>query len=82
MKRDVKKYCPKCGVENNISDAYCINCGFSFVKRKKKKINWVLAIILILIFLWIFYTTLTKQALIPEKVTDLLKGFNFSKVKN
>lgn len=82
MKRDnTKKFCPKCGVQNNATDAYCINCGFSFMKRKKGKTNPLLVLIFILICGWIFYRTFTKQPLFPTQITEILKSFNFSKVK-
>jgi ribosomal protein L40E len=82
MKRDnTKKFCPKCGVQNGISDAYCINCGFSFIKRKKNKTNPILLLLLLLIMGWIFYRTFTKQPLIPTELSSLFKSLNLSKVK-
>ena len=77
-----KKYCPRCGTQNNISDAYCIKCGFAFVSRRKRSGFGVFLTILILaIVAWFFYRTLMKQPLIPEEMSSILKNLTLPKLK-
>lgn len=69
------KYCPKCGAGNDISDAYCIRCGYSF-RRKGKKLNIKIIIILVIILLvaWAVMRFFLNESIIPEELIDILKN--------
>lgn len=71
-----KKFCPKCGKELRQKDEYCISCGYSF-KKRKKKINLKNIIILIIIFiiLWIIIRMLVSKPILPQPLLDLIKNF-------
>ena len=68
------KYCPDCGAEIDEKDKYCTKCGYSFEKRKKKKIKLRNLIILIIaiILIWLGIRIFTGNPLIPEIIKNLL----------
>lgn len=73
------KFCPRCGTSNSISDAYCIRCGYSFRRKKKKAgLTQILIAILIGIALWIGLRLILKKPIIPTEFIDLVKNMTFS----
>jgi len=77
------KFCPVCGAQVKMNDAFCIRCGYSFIKRKEKQrhgIKWsrliFFLIIIAAIYLGIRYYN--GQPIIPSSIADAL---NFTKVK-
>ncbi len=77
-----KKFCPRCGMQNNLQDAYCIRCGFAFKTRaRKSKLNPIIMLIILLIIGWVFYRTFTKQDLIPTELLNLTKNLSLPKIK-
>jgi predicted nucleic acid-binding Zn ribbon protein len=74
MKKDVK-FCPRCGTPNNLADAYCIKCGYSFRKRGKKVgLIQILVVILLVIAGWVGLRIFLKKPIIPTEFVELIKN--------
>jgi len=41
MKKENIKYCTQCGFQNEEDSAFCVNCGYKFVKKAKEEENKV-----------------------------------------
>jgi uncharacterized membrane protein YvbJ len=68
------KFCPKCGTQNSINDAYCIKCGFNFSRKAKKQNSNVILLVLILaIGAWIFLRIYLKKPIIPQEAINFVK---------
>jgi predicted nucleic acid-binding Zn ribbon protein len=66
------KYCPQCGAGLSEKDKYCIKCGYSFEKRKKKvKIRNLIILIVAVIIIWILIRILTGNPVIPQPILDI-----------
>jgi hypothetical protein len=75
-----RKFCPKCGAPNNITDAYCIKCGYSFRRGGKKSSSKTIIILIILLAIgWTAYRIFTGKPVIPQNLIDLAK--NMTKIK-
>jgi ribosomal protein L40E len=75
-----KKFCPRCGTQNNIRDAYCIKCGYSFRrKREKTSLKTILIVLLVIIGGWIALRIYLKQPIIPQEFIDLIKNMSSNK---
>jgi len=74
-KRD-HKFCPVCGAQIKLDDAFCTRCGYSFVNRQKSRsgIKWkrilIILIILALIYFGLRYSA--GQSIIPLNWQDAL----------
>ena len=69
-----KRFCPKCGKELKPKDHYCIACGYSFKKRKKKlNLANILIAVIILIVLWVVIRLVQGQPILPKLLSDLIK---------
>ncbi|VVB83433.1 Uncharacterised protein [uncultured archaeon] len=80
MKRGRGKFCPRCGTQNNVGDAYCIKCGYGFKGRKKKSsLKSILILIIILAAGWIILRTFLKKPIIPTELIDIIKNMSASK---
>ncbi len=78
-----KKFCPKCGTPNDVSDLYCVHCGYSF-KRKKEGLNLksIIFVIILLLAAWAVIRILLKKPIIPQELIgwfDTLKNMTASK---
>lgn len=67
------KYCPECGAKLTEKDKYCTKCGYSFDKRKKKKVNIrnLIILIIVVIVIWIAIRLLTGNSIIPQPIIDI-----------
>ena len=76
-----KKFCPACGTQNNIKDAFCIKCGYGFFKKKKKgNIKSLILVLIVIAIIWVALRLYLKRSIIPEGFSDLLgKSLNLSK---
>ena len=79
-RRQQHKFCPVCGTQLRIDDAFCLKCGYSFTARNKRisrRLNWknliLLLIVLIAAYVGLRYTN--GQPLIPTSFYD---AFNFT----
>jgi ribosomal protein L40E len=74
MKKRVK-FCPRCGAQLNIIDAYCIRCGYNFIGRRGKKLNigQILIAFIALAAIWIIIRLVLNRPIIPQEVADLVK---------
>ncbi len=75
-KRQDKKFCPLCGTQLNIDDAYCTNCGYSFEarhKKRKKAIKWknILILIIVVLAIYLGYRYYNGQPIFPDLKTLL-----------
>jgi len=67
-----RKFCPKCGKEVKLKDDYCISCGYSFKKRKKRfNVRNVLIAVAILVVLWIVIRLVGGNPIIPRPIIDI-----------
>ena len=67
-----KKFCPTCGTQNNIQDAFCIKCGYSFFKKKKKiDLKSLVIVLIVLAALWIALRLSLNRPIIPTGLFDL-----------
>jgi len=67
------KYCPQCGIELSEKDKYCIKCGYSFEKRKRKiNVRNLIILIIVVIIIWILIRLLTGNTVIPKSIVDIL----------
>jgi len=78
-KRGNKKFCPRCGTENDFSDAYCIRCGYNFAKKKKSNPKTLLIVIVILILAWIGIRLYLNKSIIPTEFIDIIKNITSNK---
>jgi len=75
MKKKVK-FCPRCGTPLNLIDAYCIKCGYSFIKKSKKlNLGQILAILFFLAMAWIGIRLLLNRPIIPQEIGNFTKSF-------
>jgi predicted nucleic acid-binding Zn ribbon protein len=79
VKRGNVKFCPRCGTPNNIGDAYCIKCGYSFKRRKTSGSKTFLIVIILLIIAWIALRIFLKKPIIPTELIDLVKNMTSTK---
>ncbi len=85
-KKQQYKFCPVCGAQLKIEDAYCIRCGYSFDARKKKTrkaIKWrnILIVLLLLAAAYFGLRYYNGQSLIPSSVADALNFASNSSIK-
>lgn len=75
-----KKHCPKCGAMLKPEDGYCIKCGYSFHRRRKKfDITQLLIGLAIVAAIWIVSRIFLKKPIIPTIVIDLIKNITTNK---
>ena len=72
------KFCPVCGTKLQLSDAFCLRCGYSFsarVGKNKKRVNWRSTIIIIGILVLAYFGLryANGQTIIPTSLVDALK---------
>ncbi len=67
------KYCPDCGVKLTEKDKYCTKCGYSFEKRKKKKVNVrnLIILIIVVLIIWIAIRILSGNTIIPKPIWNI-----------
>lgn len=71
-KRKKRKFCPECGAELKTGDDYCIRCGYSFKKRKKKlNIKTIIILIVAFLVLWTIIRIITGKPVIPQTLIDI-----------
>lgn len=77
-KKQKYKFCPNCGAKLKSTDRFCINCGYSFEKKKKKIKSLYLIILLIIIFiiLWVIIRISQGLPILPEIITKLFQAKN------
>jgi len=80
-KRGTKKFCPKCGTQNNFEDTYCIRCGYNFARRKKSSFRTLLIIIIIAITAWVLLRLYLNKPIIPTEFIDIIKNITSNKTK-
>ncbi|OGJ16835.1 hypothetical protein A3K73_08785 [Candidatus Pacearchaeota archaeon RBG_13_36_9] len=67
------KYCPQCGAELKAEDKFCLKCGYSFEKRKKKvNIKRLIIAIIIIIIAWAALRVITGNTIIPQPILNLI----------
>jgi ribosomal protein L40E len=81
VKRGTKKFCPRCGAQNNINDAYCIRCGYSFRGKKKSSSKTILILIIIFLIAWILLRIYLNKSIIPTELIDIIKNITSNKTK-
>jgi len=71
------KFCPVCGTRLNLTDTFCIKCGYSFQVRneKNKKTNkrniWIIVGLLVVAYFGLRYAN--GQTWIPVSFKDALR---------
>lgn len=71
------KFCPSCGMKLQLTDTFCVKCGYSFAERsnQKKKIKkrnvWIIVSILVIAYFGLRYAN--GQTLIPRSFADALR---------
>lgn len=80
-KSDEHKFCPVCGKTLELNDAYCTECGYSFVERQKKKkgkkVKWlnVLIVLIILLSGYFLIRYTGGQSIFPTSWQDAISPF-------
>ncbi|MBM3232188.1 zinc ribbon domain-containing protein [Candidatus Pacearchaeota archaeon] len=71
------KFCPVCGISLQITDTFCIKCGYSFAERanknKKSKKRNAIIIITLLIVAYFGLRYANGQTIIPKSFADALR---------
>lgn len=71
------KFCPVCGMKLNLSDTFCIKCGYSFearaTKNKKSKKKNLILIISLLVICYLGLRYANGQTWIPTSFADALR---------
>jgi hypothetical protein len=78
--RSKVKFCPRCGTPNNLVDAYCIKCGYSFRRRRRKSgFGRILILILIIIAAWVGLRLFLGKPIIPTEFIEIIKNMTSNK---
>ena len=79
-KRKNQKFCPRCGYTSKRGDTYCMNCGYSYRKRKKKTplLVWIIILIILAIAIFLMLNKLNIIG-IENYIPEPLKNFSLFK---
>lgn len=75
MKRGNGKFCPRCGRAAHPGDAYCMKCGYSFVRgRNSSNPKTIIIALIVILGLWAAIRLYLKQPIIPEGLVETIKN--------
>ena len=72
-----RKFCPRCGTANNISDRFCMRCGYDFRRGARKGGSKTILILLVVLLIgWVVYRISTGKPVIPTELLNLVKNMS------
>jgi len=72
-----RKFCPRCGTANNISDRFCVRCRYDFRRGGRKSGSRTLLILIILLLIgWVVYRIYTGKPIIPAGLLNFAKNMS------